>query len=425
MKQACLEFLLCAAVFLLAGCAGFHPKPAAKTAFLQRAESETQGGVTVTVAVPDDKEDRDFFGVNLAKHDIQPVWLHIENHDASDCLFVPVDLDANYFSQEEVAWKYRFGVSAKGRRDMRNDFEDQRMQLLIPSGKMAEGFVFTHGDYGRKYVSIMLCEPTNTLMFEFVVKVPGLEADYERVDLKKIVPPETVRDVDRAELHRQLEKFPACVLGPDDKTPGDPLNIVVIGPPGGKLFLPFARRGWDVTETMSWGAIWRTIRSSLFGGRYRTSPVSGLYVFERKQDIALQKSRKSVNERNHLRLWLTPLRYEGREVWLGQISRDIGVRLTWKTLTTHKIDPRVDDAREYLVQDLLLSNGLEGFGYVDGVGVSDSDAPRRNYTGDEYYTDGLRAVLIIGEDFVPLDKLESLKWEWPTPKADAHGAGQH
>ena len=48
-----------------------------------------------------------------------------------------------------------------------------------------------------------------------------------------------------------------------------------------------------------------------------------------------------------------------------------------------------------------------------------------NYTGDEYYTDGLRAVLIIGEDFVPLDKLESLKWEWPTPKADAHGAGQH
>ena len=73
-------------MFLLGGCPVFIPEPAAKTAFLQRAESETQGGVTVTVAVPDDKEDRDFFGVNLAKHDIQPVWLHIENHDASDCL---------------------------------------------------------------------------------------------------------------------------------------------------------------------------------------------------------------------------------------------------------------------------------------------------------------------------------------------------
>jgi hypothetical protein len=214
------------------------------------------------------------------------------------------------------------------------------------------------------------------------------------------------------------------VLGPDDKTPGDPLNLVVIGSPGGKMFLPFARRGWDVTETMSWGSIWRTIKSSLFGGHYRTSPVSGLYVFERKQDIALQKSRKSVNERNHLRLWLTPLRYEGREVWVGQISRDIGVRLTWKTLTTHKIDPRVDDAREYLVQDLMLSNGLEGLGYVGGVGVSDPAAPRRNYTGDEYYTDGLRAVLIMSEDFVPLEKLELLKWERPTPKADAHEAGQ-
>src|SRR5215469_5079176 len=102
-----MKFFLCAAVFLLAGCAGFHPKPAAKTEFLQREKSETQGGVTVTVAVPDDKEDRAFFGVNLAKRDIQPVWLRVENHNASECLFLPTALDPDYFSQEEVAWKYR------------------------------------------------------------------------------------------------------------------------------------------------------------------------------------------------------------------------------------------------------------------------------------------------------------------------------
>jgi hypothetical protein len=75
-----------------------------------------------------------------------------------------------------------------------------------------------------------------------------------------------------------------------------------------------------------------------------------------------------VDERNHLRLWLTPLTDQGKDVWIGQISRDIGVRLSSKTFVTHKIDPQVDEACDYLVQDLLLSGSPSGFGYVGGVG---------------------------------------------------------
>ncbi|MGC2304012.1 LssY C-terminal domain-containing protein, partial [Candidatus Binatus sp.] len=38
-------------------------------------------------------------------------------------------------------------------------------------------------------------------------------------------------------------------------------------------------------------------------------------------------------------------------------SRDIGVRFTPKTwnLTTHQIDPNVDEARDYVLDDLLAS----------------------------------------------------------------------
>ena len=64
--------------------------------------------------------------------------------------------------------------------------------------------------------------------------------------------------------------------------------------------------------------------SSVFGRRYRTSPVSPLYVFDRPQDFALQKARKTVDERNHLRLWRAPVDFEGKPVWVGQLSRDIG-----------------------------------------------------------------------------------------------------
>ncbi len=59
-----------------------------------------------------------------------------------------------------------------------------------------------------------------------------------------------------------------------------------------------------------------------------------------------QKPRHSVHVRNHLRLWLTPMRFQGKSVWIGQISRDIGVRFTFKTWppVTHKIDPDIDEA---------------------------------------------------------------------------------
>jgi hypothetical protein len=173
------------------------------------------------------------------------------------------------------------------------------------------------------------------------------------------------------------------------------------------------RRGWDLAETITGDTVARTIGSSVFRSKYRTSPVSALFVDGRQQDIALQKARGSVDERNHLRLWLTPFTYEGKQVWIGQISRDIGVRLSSKTLTTHQIDGDVDETREFLLQDLLLSGGMTGIGYVSGVGAATREDPRYNYTLDPYYTDGLRLVLFLSKDYVSPDDVEFIPWAWP------------
>jgi hypothetical protein len=141
------------------------------------------------------------------------------------------------------------------------------------------------------------------------------------------------------------------------------------------------------------------MRAFLTGAEYRYSPVSALYLFGRSQDFALQRIRESINERLHLRLWATPLRYEGQPVWIGQISRDIGVRFTLRAwnLTTHRVDPDVDEARDYIVEDLILAERLSAAGYVGGVGPCESAAPRRNLTGDPYFTDGKRAVVILSQ----------------------------
>jgi len=222
-------------------------------------------------------------------------------------------------------------------------------------------------------------------------------------------------------LRTWLAELPCCVFGGDKETPGDPLNLVVIGNRG-MLLLGFTSRGWDVTETMHGGAIWGTIISSLFGARYRTSPVSALYLFGREQDFALQKARSTVDERNHLRLWLAPVRYKGMFVFVGQISRDIGVRLSSKTFVTHKIDPAVDEARTYLGLELFASERVAAYGYVRGVGRATLDEPRYNYTNDPYYTDGRRLVLIMGDKWTDILDIERLDWLPPLIPQDQGAA---
>jgi len=154
----------------------------------------------------------------------------------------------------------------------------------------------------------------------------------------------------------------------------------------------------------------------LSGGEYRYSPVSRLYVFGRPQDIALQKTRKTIHERNHLRLWLTPIRYDRKPVWIGQISRDIGVRFSSKTIVTHKIDPDVDETRDYLIQNLLYSQGVVKMGFVKGVVPATIAEPRSNLTGDPYFTDGLRAAIEVSNEPIDFDDVEFLEWETPYEK---------
>jgi hypothetical protein len=104
---------------------------------------------------------------------------------------------------------------------------------------------------------------------------------------------------------------------------------------------------------------------------------------------------------------------DGKLVWIGQISRDIGVRFTWKTITTHKIDPNVDETRDFLIQDLWYSQGLKKFGYVKGVGAASYQEPRGNLTGDPYFTDGHRAVLWVSSRPAAFSDVEWFDWETP------------
>jgi hypothetical protein len=365
----------------------------------------------VSTAVLARQEAQEMFGLPLHKKRVQPVWLRFENRGTNDYYFLVVTLDRDYFSAGEVAYMFRKGCRPKRNQAMTAFVQNKQMPLSLQAGETTEGFVFANYTPGGKHVLVELLGEPGVKRFEMVPPVPGKRFDYERVDWESLYPEEEWRDVTLDELRQLLTDLPIAVTDAKGKGSGDPVNIVVIGEPE-EVSLAFARQGWYPTEALTAGSASKLVTAFLFNSYWETSPISSLYLFDRPQDFALQKARSTIHERNHLRLWLAPYTHEGRDVWVGQISRDIGLRFTTRApgWVTHKIDPDVDEARDYLTQDMMTSFSVEKVAAVGGVGLVTPDDPRRNLTGDPYYTDGRRGVYFLSKEWILPEQVEFLDW---------------
>lgn len=396
-------------VLTLSACAtGFSPAPVDEVPFKARSQSQTRGGVTVTTAVPTDEESQAIYGVDLASRDIQPVWIEVENREEDPLWLLTAGVDPAYFSAGEAAYAF---PSDDGR--IAEHFKELRFENPIYPGTTVSGFLIVNRDEGYKALDIDLMSREDVKSFTYIIRDPSFKGDYTLVDFDTLYADEEIVDIDDMDtMRRTLEELPCCTTNEDGSEKGDPLNLVLIGD-AEDIFPAFVRRRWHGTEIIWSKSLLRTVESFLQGSRYRYSPVSPLYVFGRRQDLAAQKARGTIHERNHLRLWLTPYRFQGQGVWIGQISRDIGVKFTLKspTISTHVIDPDVDEARRYLLEDLAYSQALAAIAHVDGVGIATEEAPQMNLVGDPWFTDGQRAVMLFAPRPRSLSEVEFLSWE--------------
>lgn len=414
---ACLPAL----VLLLGACASTPApvSPIPEGDFRQRVQTQEKNGIRVSAGVPSASESEELFGKPLYKQGIQPVWLKIENDRDQPITFLPVGVDPAYFTPHEVASLQQAESTSNLVRDF---FVEQRMILNIDPGEEHSGFLFTKLDEGTKAFNVDIAGAANQQFdtFTFFIQVPGLNIDHYSIDFKNLYPADQWVDLDdtaKDDLMALIEGFECCVTDKGGNNYGDPLNLVLIGHPL-DIYTTFIRAGWDETETITRASTWKTVRSFLSGGEYRYSPISSLYVFGRPQDVAFQKARDNIHERNHLRLWMSRLSYQGIPIWIGQISRDIGVRFTKKTITTHKIDPNVDETREYLLEDLVYAQTLKKMGYVGGVGAVPMDQPKGNLTGDPWFSDGYRLVLWVSSRPTPFSALSPIGWRNPHEAED-------
>ncbi len=390
----------------------FDPDSSADQVFIARAQHATASGLKVSVSALGPKESRRSFGAPLAKYGIQPIWLAIENDTDEEITYLPIATDPDFYSPYEVSFRTQgnFSIAANRARDA--FFLGKQIVSVAAPHSRIEGFVFGRLDAGVKYTRVWLVGKSRLEKFDFVLDVPGPAFLGEKTRLEDLYPDRTTTELDLQALRMNLTKAPCCATNAGASSLGDPINLVVIESEDG-LLSPLIERGWHMTQKLDPASIFETACAFVLEDTYQTSPVSPLYLFGRREDVALQKARSTINERIHLRLWLAPEKFSGRRVWIGQVSRDIGVRLTDRTwnLTTHKIGPDVDFDRSYLLQDLLMSGYVEQYGYVQGVGAAPRTQPRTNLTGDPYFTDGLRLVVFLSSKTRALTEVTQLPWD--------------
>jgi hypothetical protein len=394
----------------------FAPDPTATASFRARAQTQQSHGLQVTAAALSPEESERFFGEPLASRGIQPVWLQIENSTDRPARLLPAATDPSYFSPLEVSYRFHEAFAAGGNAARDRFFSDHQIDSLVPAKATLSGFIFTNLDSGLKFAKVLFVGGEETEQITFTLEIPGGRFLGTSLALDAIYPHSAVRALDLAGLRQWLEQLGCCTLNQGGNSFGDPLNLVIVESRAG-LYPPFIEQGWHLTNVLSTSSAWRTLQSFVLGKTYLSAPISPLFFFGRREDTALQKGRANINQRNHFRLWLAPITVDGRRVWVGQVSRDIGVQFSDKSwyLTTHRIGPNVDFDRDYLLQDLMIAGSIARFGYVEGVGAARVDQPRTNLAGDTYFTDGLRLVLFLSDTPQPLHNVEILAWAQPHP----------
>jgi len=194
-----------------------------------------------------------------------------------------------------------------------------------------------------------------------------------------------------AVTQEMIDRIPRRVVDAQGN-PGDNTNFVVVG--GEKQVLGvFEAAGWVKVDRSNGDALLAGVMAVLSKQAYLTLPMSILTLFGRPQDYGLAHAEPLavVAQRHHLRLWKAPFQVEGQELWVGAATHDIGFdRDQRNNGVTHKIDPAVDDEREF------VSRSLEETGLVAKLSYMTPSQPSkeaRTATGATFHSDG--RVLVI------------------------------
>jgi len=171
---------------------------------------------------------------------------------------------------------------------------------------------------------------------------------------------------------RPPDHLPLYCVTPDGFA-SDPLNIGVIATRR-QLINVMEQSGWYLADPYRGRYLIKHLLSIILGRPYATAPVSTLYLFGRKQDLAFEIPVEGAGpvSRHHVRFWATTYHDEQQLtvrsihwhhrrthvqgdnlLWVGAASLDVGIAPIRHNLQlTHMIHPDTNQERELIVEQL-------------------------------------------------------------------------
>lgn len=198
--------------------------------------------------------------------------------------------------------------------------------------------------------------------------------------------------------HPSLNDNPRLTLAKDG-LPGDPVNVALIGTEE-ELVASMLAADWYVADALGLRANLKIAAATVFRRPYDDAPVSDLFLFDRKQDVAFEQPvGDDPRKRHHIRFWRAKRTdFDGRPIWIGAGTYDESVGFSKTTgQITHHIAADVDAERDHVVGTLQKDSLLTEDYLVHDFHTTLSG---RNGGGDEWKTDGdLRVgVLKVGTE---------------------------
>lgn len=194
----------------------------------------------------------------------------------------------------------------------------------------------------------------------------------------------------------------------------DPINIGIVCTRH-QLIEAMDQAGWHMADPHDPKHLVKHIFNIVVGGTYHNAPVSTLYMFGRKQDIAFEIPVEGTStRRHHVRFWATTFN-EGQSIsvrsihwhhrsarvkgdtllWVGAASLDVGIMLIRHNMQlTHMVHPDTNQERE------LIVSGLRSEGIISRTEKLKLGNPyklvNRTWRG-ELHTDGVMEVIYLNQ----------------------------
>jgi hypothetical protein len=387
VRPPALTALLC--LVLMSGCGGKayqHAEPG-ELDFRSRAETQVDGAISVSAAVLGVDETRQLFGLDLYDQGIQPVWLEIENSSEKHARYALVSTDPFYFSPLEVAWKNRGGYSDEARADMERHFDSLAMPRHIDPGETREGFVFTHADRGAKGFNVDVFADGEAHGFMFLLRVPGFSPDYANIEFSTIYEEDEFTVFHGDDLHQAVRDLPCCGVNAQGEETGGAVNVVLVGP-GRDLLIALLRSRWLETSSAE------------------TTDQDDVFLFGRRQDAIFRYESFDGDSIYELRLWLSPILHGEDRVWVGQVRHFFGFRRA-----IGLFDPDVDNARNFMLQNLIYGQALEKLAWVAGEQVLPVESLWTGLVQAPFFTDGYRLVLWLSPEPFSMADIAAFDWD--------------